>query len=56
MCIRHNTHCSVESVVERGAAVPYCLQYVEEVVELSTLEQLKRLSRESWSRALFTMI
>jgi hypothetical protein len=47
MCTRHHTHCSVKSVMERGAADPHCLQCVEEVVELSKLEQHTCLPRAS---------
>ena len=39
MFIRHHTHCSVESVVERGAAAPTLSQCVEEVVRLSKLQR-----------------
>ena len=47
MYIRHHTHCSVESVTKRGAVDHHCLQCVEEVVELSKLEQHTCLSRTS---------
>ncbi len=39
MCIWHHTHYSVESVTERVTTDPHCLQFVEEVVVLSKLEQ-----------------
>ena len=42
MCIKHNTHCSVESVTERGASVPSLSQCVTQVDGLSKLEQRTR--------------
>ncbi len=49
MYIRHHTHCSVESVAERGAAAPstYCFQCVEEVIRLSKLQRRTCLTRVS---------
>ena len=39
MCIKHHTHCSVESVAERGTTSPSPSSCVEQVDGLSKSEQ-----------------
>ena len=39
MCIKHHTHCSVESVTERGTGAPSLSSCVEQVDGLSKPEQ-----------------
>jgi len=39
MCIKHHTHCSVESVTERGTTAPSLSSCVEQVDGLSKTEQ-----------------
>jgi hypothetical protein len=45
MYIKHHTHCTVESVVERGAAAPSLSSCVDQVDGLSKLEQCTCLPR-----------
>ena len=45
MCIKHHTHRSVESVVERGAVVPSLSSCVGQVDGLSNPEQRTRTAQ-----------
>ena len=45
MCIKHHTHCSVESVEERGATVPSLSQCVTQVDGLTKIEQRTRTAQ-----------